>query len=190
MAREKKSITGNRVELSTKRRLRRPNLFIISALRDAPESSCYINGSDRPHRRRRIDQSVVFARWCHCQCAFCLIHGSHGSTQFCLPAKGHLDRFRRFCRVSTSTHHTRCDSHTHYAADSDTLCRSSYTQRIVCTSLAADFDGAHDRSVSDAFTCNVLFAGRRQKNNMALNGAFVTRTTKTHGPTTDTIISK
>jgi len=59
-----------------------------------------------------------------------------------------------------------------YAADSDTLCHSLYTQRIVCTSLAADFDCAHDRSVCGAFTCSVLFAGRRQKNNMALNGAF------------------
>jgi len=52
------------------------------------KTNCHINGGDSPHRRRRIDRSMVFVRWC--QCARPSSTRSLWPTRVCLH-KRHLD---------------------------------------------------------------------------------------------------
>ena len=57
-------------------------------------TTCYSNDSDRPHRRRRTDRSIVFARWHR-------VHHPHLALGSLDPresvSSGNLDRFNRFC---------------------------------------------------------------------------------------------
>ena len=79
--------------------------------------SSYSNGSDRPHRRHRTGNSIVFARWR--QCVRYLTHGSLGARE-CVPPlspskRRHLDVFSLFAgltNVSNTQTHRRPDRQT------------------------------------------------------------------------------